>query len=435
MERAVRPGCGRPSPASRSLLLVSPQFPPSSLVGAHRARHLAKHLGAHGWRPTVVTVRPEDYGEELDERLARLVPGHVEVLRVAAVPKGPARRIGIGDVGLRGFLGLRSAVMRCIAGRRPDLVLVTGFPFYPMLMAGSVRRRGVPVVLDFQDPWLSDRASGVPLLSKAGLSHRLAAILEPRAVRAASGIMSVSAVQNRAMQGRYPDLPADRWCDLPIGGDWEDFEAVPPPPDRAGRTLLYAGALLPRSAGVVAALFGAVARIRRADPRRLDGTRLRFVGTAAVTDRRALKVVTPIAEREGVADLVDEVPWRLPYLDALAEMRHAHANLLIGSDEPHYTASKIYPALMSGRPFLSIFREESSAHAILARSGGGIALGFGEGSPAPSGPALDEALGRILEGVDRLGAVDRALLEPFTAPEIARRCASFLDRIVAQEAW
>ncbi len=142
-------------PAPRSVLIVSAQFPPSSLVGAHRARHLAKHLGAHGWRPTVVTVRPEDYEEDLDGRLASLVPPDVEVLRAPAVPKRLARRIGVGDVGLRGYLGLRDAVLRRITGCRPDLVFITGFPFYPMLMARAVRRRGVTGVLDFQHPWVS----------------------------------------------------------------------------------------------------------------------------------------------------------------------------------------------------------------------------------------------------------------------------------------
>lgn len=420
------------SSALRSVLLVSPHFPPSSLVGAHRARHLAKHLGAHGWRPTVLTVRPEAYEEALDDRLADLVPRGVEILRVPAVPKRLARRIGVGDVGLRGYLGLRNAALRRIAERRPDLVFITGFPFYPMLMARAVRRRGVPVVLDFQDPWVSEWGAGRPLLSKAGLAHRLALGLEPRAVAAASGIMSVSAAQNRSMRVRHPDIPAARWCDLPIGGDWDDYEAAPPPEgDARGKTLLYAGAFLPRSGEVLAALFRAVAELRAEAPGRFAGVRLRFVGTAAVTDRGARAVVTPVARAHGVADLVEETPWRLPYLDALGLMRRCHANLLIGSDEAHYTASKIYPALMSGRPFLSLFREESGAHAVLVQSGGGIALSFGPGDPPGGlGPAIRSALARILDDAEGLGPADRAAIEPFTAGEIARRCAAFFDRIV-----
>ncbi len=40
----------------RRVLVVSPHFPPSTLAGVHRARHLAKHLPAAGWRPTVLCV-------------------------------------------------------------------------------------------------------------------------------------------------------------------------------------------------------------------------------------------------------------------------------------------------------------------------------------------------------------------------------------------
>lgn len=415
----------------RRVLIVSPQFPPSSLVGVHRARHLATHLGAHGWQPTVITVRAEDHEDALDPRLADLVPDSVEILRVPAIPKRLARRLGIGDLGLRGYLGLRRAVLRRLDRDRPDIVLITGFPFYPMLIAAAVRRRGVAVVLDFQDPWISDWGAGRPPLSKAGLAHRLALHLEPRAVAAASGIMSVSATQNAAMRRRYPHLPAALWCELPIGGDPEDYAAVPPSA-AAGPVLLYAGAFLPRSGEVLATLFRAVAAVRAAEPQLLAGGRLRFIGTAAVTDRRAAPVVTPIAAAQGVADFVEEIPWRLPYLEALGEMRGCAANLLIGSDEPHYTASKIYPALLSGRPFLSLFHERSSSHGILSRCGGGIALSFDTaGGPAAAEPALRDALVRVLAAGDRLGSVDPAAIAPFTARAIAGRCARFFEEVLA----
>ncbi len=114
------------------------------------------------------------------------------------------------------------------------------------------------------------------------------------------------------MRARYPGIPAARWSALPIGGDWDDYDTAPPESDTRSRTLLYAGTFLPRSGEVLAAFFRAVAQERAEAPRRFDGVRLRFVGTAAVTDRRARAVVMPIAQAQGVADLVEETPWRLP---------------------------------------------------------------------------------------------------------------------------
>jgi hypothetical protein len=84
----------------------------------------------------------------------------------------------------------------------------------------------------------------------------------------------------------------------------------------------------------------------------------------------------PIAESEGVADLVSETPQRIPYLEALGLLRKADTILLIGSDEPHYTASKIFPALLAGRPCLALFHRASSAHESLKRHEQVRVLGF-----------------------------------------------------------
>ena len=79
----------------------------------HRARHLAKHLPAYGWRPTVVCVDPHYHIEKLDPELARLVPPSVEIVRAGAIPVCLTRPFGIaGDIGLRGYLHFRAAVQK-----------------------------------------------------------------------------------------------------------------------------------------------------------------------------------------------------------------------------------------------------------------------------------------------------------------------------------
>ena len=45
----------------------------------------------------------------------------------------------------------------------------------------------------------------------------------------------------------------------------------------------------------------------------------------------------------------------MPYLEAIGVLARSDGITLIGSDEPHYTPSKIYPGLMAGRPFISLF--------------------------------------------------------------------------------
>lgn len=430
--------------AQRTVIVVSPYFPPSTLAGVHRGRHLAKHLPAAGWKPIVVCVDEAHHEERLDPELADLVPRTVEVLKTGAVPARWTRPLGIGDLGLRGWAPLRRTVWRLLASRPIHAVLITGAPYYPMLMASAIRRRfGVPVVLDFQDPWVSAWGAAQPARTKAGLSHQLACWLEPNALRHAQFVTSVSETQNAEMAARHAWLDSERMAAIPIGGDPEDFVSL-----RAGLQgrdykqrdpaivrLSYVGTFLPRAAPVLRTLFRSFARLRAAAPALATRIRLDFVGTSTHPNDDATYRVRSIADGEGVADAVCERPARIPYLEALGVLARSDGLLLIGSDEPHYTASKIYPALMSGRPFLSLFHRASSAHAILAAAGGGRALAFATpeelaGLEAP----LADTLRELATEPEALGRVDPAAYAPYEASEIARRFANVFDRVAAEPA-
>lgn len=423
----------------RTVLIVSPHFPPSTLAGVHRARHLAKHLPAHGWRPIVVCVDERFHTETLDPDLAALVPSAVRIVKTGALPADLTRKAGVGDIGLRGYGGLRAALTRLIPQERPAAVMITGAPFYPMLLAGWVRARfGVPVVLDFQDPWVSAWGASRKPFTKAWAAHRLARLLEPRAVRAASFVTSVSDTQNAQMAERYPWLDRSRMAAIPIGGDPEDFVALRRSPRVGGDVPLdpgrlefsYVGAFLPRAAPLAEVLFRAVARLAREEPELSPRLRLNFIGSSNQPDDRTTYRVAPLAERAGVARVVREIPQRIPFLQALATLANSHAVLMIGSDEPHYTASKIYPGMMSGRPFLSLFHAASSSHRILTAAGGGAALAFEtpEQLAALEAP-LAQALARLARDPASFGAVDPAAYAPYEARAVAGRFADVFDRV------
>ena len=98
----------------RTCLIVSPYFPPSTLAGVHRARHLAKHLPSAGWNPIVVCVDEIFHEERLDPGLLSLVPSSVEVKKVRALPASMTRLFGIGDISLRAYSQLRNTVFRTL---------------------------------------------------------------------------------------------------------------------------------------------------------------------------------------------------------------------------------------------------------------------------------------------------------------------------------
>ncbi|ATQ69900.1 MULTISPECIES: glycosyltransferase [Methylosinus] len=424
----------------RNVIILSPHFPPSTVAGVHRARHLAKHLPAFGWKPVVLCVHERFHAQSLDPELARLVDPSTRVEKVAALPTAMSRRFGVGDIGLRALPQLGAALARLSRDLPARAVVITGSPFYPMLLSAIAKRCGAKVVLDFQDPWVSRWGATQSSWSKAGAAHRLATALEPLALRHADFVTSVSDVQNSEMAERHRWLDATRMAGLPIGGDPEDFvhlrsmakEAAAPRGEKP-IVLSFVGAFMPRSTAPMRALLRGFALLRASEPRLAERLELNFIGTSNSPDDTTGFRVRPLAEVEGVADQVRETPRRLPYLEALAALACSDGLLLVGSDEPHYTASKIYPALMSGRPWLSLFHRSSSANAILRAAGGGVAVDFASdeelvGAP----PVIAGALRRLATESDAFGVADPNAYAPYQARAIAGRFAAIFDSLVGE---
>jgi hypothetical protein len=418
---------------------VSLNFPPSSIASVHRVRHLAKYLPAYGWQPIIVCVDERDLNEPLDWRLLNLVPTSTIIEKIRGIPLSLTRPLGITDLGLRAYWSLRREIEKLLQSNNYDVVLMTGWPFYQMLLSRYIKRYfRVPVVLDFQDPWVSGFGAEQPALSKASLSFRLAKMLEPCALRCADFVTSVSDIQNSQMAARYQWLDRSRMAAIPIGGDPDDFTATWLKTLETDESdlepgfvhLSYVGTFLPKSGPLVRALFRAFARLRSNEPALAARVRLNFVGTSNQANNAYTYRVRPIAEAEGVADAVREIPRRLPYLQALKVIVKSSGLLLLGSDEPHYTASKIYPALMSGRPYLSIFHVASSANAILSSAGGGRSFTFETPEELDAlGPSLAQGLMTLAFNPHALGAVDPIAYAPYEARNIAGRFADIFDRI------
>ena len=75
---------------------------------------------------------------------------------------------------------------------------------------------------------------------------------------------------------------------------------------------------------------------------------------------------------------MEETPDRLSYSGTLAALVQSDALVVFGSEEPAYTASKIYPYLLSGRPVLAVFHEKSPVVSLMRAVGGGVCVTFDE---------------------------------------------------------
>src|SRR5262245_32133054 len=432
----------------RRVLVISPHFPPDSSAGTHRVRLLAPHLSHYGWEPTILTLEPDAYEGQLDHGLPALLPSSLRVVRCRGWSARWTRRVGVGDLGLRSFVGLYREAVRLLRSEFFDALFITIFPAYTSLIGPLlVRRFQIPFVLDYQDPWVSAWGStvgggpGGRVDIKSRISRRLAVGLEPYAVRAASAITAVSTGTYEPILARHPGISPVVDA-IPIGAEPRDFanshtsSATLPFDLSDGRIhVCYTGTILPLGIETLNAFLQGVRRLRDRRPDLYARLRLHFVGTSNQTVHTDELRVLPHAEAIGVADIVDEIPTRLPYTVVLEIQAQASVLVAMGSSEAHYTASKIFPLLLAGRPLLAIYHEQRSVSSILARSIGrpGVELVTYSDS--------DRAETRVDEIADRLIALtemssrhiqaDLAGLGEFLAENLAGRLAHVLDRVCA----
>jgi hypothetical protein len=362
--------------------MVSPHFPPDSTAATHRVRLLAPHMAEHGWEPIVVTVEPDGYEGRLDPDLTTLVPSSLRVVRCRAWSPRWTRRLGIGDLGLRALPSVLRTSVSLMRRERVDAVFITTYPIYTAVVGPILKRLfSVPFVIDLQDPWVGawgrlvgGGASGAPDV-KSRVTRRLAARLEGPVLRAADAIVAVSAGTYEDILARRPELRTKACAAIPIGGDEADFAIVA----GNGRSngffnrrdglvhVCSVGTILPMGMDTVRAVLAAAADLRRRRPDLGSRLRLHFFGTSNERSNTPSGRVEPIAREVGVADLVTEHPARVDYLDAVRLQLDADALLLMGSREAHYTASKLYPALLARRPLLALYHDSSSVVDILRR--------------------------------------------------------------------
>ena len=431
----------------RRVLMISPHFPPDTSASAHRVRLLAPHLPAFGWDPTVLTVEPSAYEGALDPDLTRLVPSSLRVLHAPAWPARVTRTFGIGDLGLRSLSGLRRVADQVLRRERFDALFITIFPSYPALLGPLLKRQHhIPFVLDYQDPWVGSwgydvggAADGTADL-KSRLSRALAKTLEPPVVRAADAITAVSARTYEDVLARVTDAHPKRCEAIPLGFELRDLELLLREPRRnpyfdgsdGYLHLCYVGTVLPMGFDVLRALLRAVVQLREQAPSIFRRVRLHFFGTSNQRDPDAAARVLPVARELGLEEVVTEVPPRLDYLDALNVQLHAHALLLLGSSQPHYTPSKVFPAILSGRPILAIYHSASPVIELLERRPRAVTVMFDEAHPIEGRVrAIADAFERLAAPADYSAVpVDEDVrLERWSTASLAGTLAAVLDEV------
>ncbi|MBD2129881.1 hypothetical protein NDI39_22625 [Microcoleus sp. ZQ-A2] len=429
----------------KRVLIVTPNWPPISCPDMHRVRMALPFFSEFGWEPLLLKINPDEQQGIKDKVLTKTVPANIKTWQAGCLPKPWTPWFKLNNVGLRSFFPLAQLGSEIIETTKPELIFFSTTMF-PVMSLGRYwhSKYGLPYVVDFQDPWLSDyhkrpgssKEPGGRL--KYGFSQLMAQILEPFTLRPVSHVISVSPEYPKTLLRRYPWLHADQFTVLPFGAAETDFEQLPSlkvqqnifDPNDGKRHWVYVGRGGSDMALALRALFLAIQSMRNQEPKKWNSVRLHFVGTSYAPGNQAVKTVEPVAQELGIADLVEEHPHRVPYFEALQILVDSDAILVIGSDDPAYTASKLYPCILARKPIFAIFHQQSSAVNILRRCNAGRVATF----KSNDNPA--DLLTDVKAQLNWLMSIPKGYqpetnwseFQPYTAREMTRRQCAIFDR-------
>jgi hypothetical protein len=275
-----------------------------------------------------------------------------------------------------------------------------------------------------------------------GLAAALNRWMEPRVLRECSGYTSVSAAYPRQLHERYSwaaDIPHEV---IPFPGSERDFERVrkeSEPQEQFDTTdgkahWVYVGRGGKDMETAARALFAALAAESSRNAGLRNGVMIHFIGTSYAPVGKGRPSIAPIAAEFGLQDMVMENTDRISYRETLRCLTQADALLALCSNDPGYTASKIYPCLLAGKPLLAICHRESGVAQVIAEAGGAVCATFGQaGDPVATAAAgigkdwLSECQWQ------RTRPLHRNELEKYLERESSRELGAFWERVLRVE--
>jgi hypothetical protein len=114
-------------------------------------------------------------------------------------------------------------------------------------------------------------------------------------------------------------------------------------------------------------------------------------------------------------------------------MHEADVLLLLGSQDAHYTASKIFPCWLSGKPVLALFHAASTVNQLAAELGGVRVVTY---DAVTGAEACTEPMHQVLRELMQRGPValpplNDSAFDGYSARGVAQKFAALFDRVLA----
>jgi len=345
-----------------------------------RVRMSLPYFEENGWAAEVVAVDPLYVDLPQDELLVEPIPESIKIHYIKALSKNWTSKLGFGSIAYRSWWFFLKKVNQLLRDEKFDLVYFSTTQFQVCTLGVYwLRKFKVPYVIDMQDPWHSEYYRDKPKEQqprKYWLSYRLNKYLEPIAMQKASGLISVSENYIKTLKHRYLPIKQIPSATITFGAFNPDLKVAARHQDEfkpllqpGFKNIVYIGRGGMDMYTAITPVFESLKKGMLDEPAVFNEIKLYFIGTSYAPSGYGTPTILPFAKQFGLGEQVIEITDRIGYYHTLATLQQADALFIPGSDDPHYTASKIYPYLLTGKPLLSIFNSNSSAIAILNEFG------------------------------------------------------------------
>jgi hypothetical protein len=403
----------------------------------HRVRQSVNYFQEFDYEPIVIAVKPDRNEHPQDLTLSKTIPKDLKIHWINAFSTSWTRKFGLGSLALRSLWFYFFNVNRVLKNEKIDLIYFSTTMF-PVTVLGAYWkwRFNIPYIIDIQDLWHSDYYQDKPKEqqpAKHFFSYRLNKFLEPIAMKKVSGIVSVSEGYVRILQTRYPHLKSEQFTVIPFGAFEKDFDFVNEQQYIENHHVIfrYIGRGGHDMDTAFRIIFSGFCRGLKQNFTLFSKVQMEFIGTSYAKAGKGKSLISSLASEYGLEKYVSEKTDRIPYFEALGLLKSADVLIIPGSDDPSYTASKIYPYILAKKTLLAVFNDQSSVIKILKNTNAGEYVGFSSKDDIPSAGSLwFTKMEQILSLLPLVPNTNWQAFEPYTAKEMTKKQCDFFDRVI-----
>jgi glycosyltransferase involved in cell wall biosynthesis len=393
------------SDTTRTLVIVSQQYPPDKSGHASRISDVASNLSKMEWDVEVLAPPPCFPHGEFDRdwyRTHRRTTDGVTVRRLWAWQPTEADPGTLSRLAYYVTFAVHAFLWLAVTRLEHDVVVTTTPPISTGLVGFVAAASNTPWVTDVRDLWI-DASVSLGFIPEGGILERGSRRFQHRVLRTADAIAVTTETLGERLCDQYGPTLAEKLVLVPNGVDIGEFASADPADtsdrservDRSDRpAVVYVGNI--GHAQALDTCVRAMGRMKRDAELHLIG------GGDAVPDLREVAATPGIEDR---VEFIGPVPnEEVPALLASAEI--GLAPLLDDPELAYAMPTKLYEYMGAGLPVVTTGRGEIER--FVDESGGGVHV--------PTDPdAVAAAIDRLLADDDRrrrIGAAGQAHVSP-----------------------